>query len=98
MIKIILIVTVIQEVQRKNKKKIQFQDKITIILKYNNDDNSITKASLSDKLDKIREDNKIIDTYFFTFNDTEIKKNQENIFSIQDIFDSNSKIILFEKS
>ena len=55
MIKIILIVTVIQEVQRKNKKKIQFQDKITIILKYNNDDNSISKASLSDKLDKIRD-------------------------------------------
>ena len=81
---------------KKGQEKIQIQNKITITLKYDNDENSITKASLSDKLDKIRDDNQIPETYIFTFNGTEIKKNQENEFSIEDILDSNSKSVLLK--
>ena len=81
---------------KKGQDKIQIQNKIAITLRYDNDENSITKASLSNKLDKIRDDNKIPETYIFTLNGTEIKKNQENDFSIEDILDLNSKSVLLK--
>ena len=81
---------------KKGQEKIPIQNKIAITLRYENEDNSITKASLSDKLDKIREENKIPETYIFTFNGTEIKKIQEKEFSIEEILDSNSKSLLLK--
>jgi flagellar biosynthesis GTPase FlhF len=81
---------------KKGQEKIQIQNKITITLRYDNDENTLTKASLSDKLDKIRDDNQIPETYIFTFNGTEIRKKQENEFSIEDVLDSDSKSVLLK--
>lgn len=80
---------------KKDKEKLQIeQEKIPIILNYGNESNSIIKASLSEKLDKIREDNNIPDTYIFILKGAEIKKNQENGFSLEDIIDKDNKILL----
>ena len=78
---------------KKGQEKIPIENKIPITLRFDDDENSITKASLSDKLEKIREDNKIPETYIFTLNGTEIKKIHENDFSIGDILDSNTKSV-----
>lgn len=83
-------------ISKKEQEKIQIQqDKIPIILKFGDDSTSITKSSLSEKLDTFREDNNISDNFIFTFNGTEIKKKQEKTFTIDEIInkDSNSVIL-----
>lgn len=72
------------------------QKKVPIILDFGGDSTSITKVSLSGKLDDLREENKIPDNYIFTLKGTEIKKNQENGFSISDILDKEKMSILLK--
>jgi len=83
-------------ISKEDQQKIQIQqDKIPIILKLGDDSTSITKSSLSEKLDTFREDNNIPDNFIFTFNGTEIKTKQEKTFTIAEIInkDSNSVIL-----
>ena len=81
---------------KKEQEKINFQNKIPITLKFDDDSTSVTKASLSDKLDIFREKNDISNSYIFTLNGNEIKKNDENDFSIEEVLEQSSKTVLLK--
>jgi len=70
-------------------------EKIPIFLKLDENSSFIIKAFTSEKLDKIREQNKSIikDNYCFTLQGSIISKDQENTFSIGEIM-NNSHIVL----
>lgn len=77
-----------------NKEEIQIQfEKILIILNFEGESNSLIKASLSDKLDVIRNGNSILDDLIFTLKGTEVIKTQEKNFSIEDILDKDTNSI-----
>ena len=67
-----------------------------IILNLDNLSTCIIKASTSEKLEKIREQNKslIQDNYLFTYQGSQIQKEQENIFSIGEILDNSDQVLL----
>lgn len=67
---------------KKEKVQIQFET-IPIILKFEGESNSIIKASLSDRLDGIRDGNTIPDNFIFTLKGTEINKTQEKNFFLK---------------
>ena len=67
---------------KKGKDQIQFE-KIAIILNFEGESNSLINASLSDKLDVIRDGNSIPDNFNFTLKGTEVIKTQEKIFLLK---------------
>ena len=77
-------------------KRIKNIDKIPIILKCDENNHFIIKTLYSEKLDKIREQNKNIinDNYYFTFQGSTISKDQENTFSIGEIMDNYNNVLL----
>ena len=77
-------------------KQIKNIDKIPIILKCDENNHFIIKTLYSEKLDKIREQNKNIinDNYYFTFQGSTISKDQENTFSIGEIMDNSNNVLL----
>ena len=72
---------------RNKEEKKEKIEKIPIILKYDENSSFIIKTLTSEKLDKIREQNKSIikDNYCFTLQGSTISKDQENTFSIGEI-------------
>ena len=82
--------TEIKEVPKKE------EEKIPIILKFDENSSSIIKANSNDKLDKIREQNSnlIKNEFLFTLHGSVITKDQESTFSIGEIMDSSNTIIL----
>ena len=81
------------KVEEKQIKKI---DKIPIILKCDENNPFLIKTLYSEKLDKIREQNKNIinDNYYFTFQGSTISKDQENTFIIGEIMDNSNNVLL----
>lgn len=67
-----------------------------IILNFENISTNIIKASTNEKLEMIREKNKdlIPDNYLFTYRGSTINKEQENIFTLDDILDNSTQIFL----
>ena len=82
--------TEIKEVSKKE------EEKIPIILKFDENSSSIIKANSNDKLDKIREQNSnlIKNEFLFTLHGSVITKDQESTFSMGEIMDSSNTIIL----
>lgn len=72
------------------------EEKIPIILKFDENSSSIIKANSNDKLDKIREQNSYLikNEFLFTLHGSVITKDQESTFSIGEIMDSANTIIL----
>ena len=85
--------SIYNKVEEKQIKKI---DKIPIILKCDENNPFLIKTLYSEKLDKIREQNKNIinDNYYFTFQGSTISKDQENTFSIGEIMDNSNNVLL----
>ena len=71
------------------------QEKIPIILKFDENVSSIIKANSDDKLDKIREYNSNIikNEFLFTLHGSIIAKDQESTFTIGEIMDNSNTVI-----
>ena len=82
--------------EKEDEKEKEKNEKIPIILKFDENMTSIIKVAISEKLNIIREQNNNIiqDNFLFTFQNSSIPKNQENNFSIGDIMNDSHIVIL----